>query len=207
MDGTTLRQAARSCLTFLQQTVDDGGTDWRAGIPGMEWSVGRVVGHMAETLLYYAADLSAGPNELRALTITVPDDTATPTDLLAVLRSAAATLAHVVDDTEPGERGWHPSGIVDPTGFVGLACDELLIHTDDAARGLGRAFSAPEPVAIAVLDRLFPEAPGCRGPEDPEAWDVLRWANGRIDLPGHPRRSDWQRFLRATPPGAHYPNR
>ena len=207
MDGTTLRQAARSSLRFLQQTVDDGDTDWRTGIPGMQWSVGRVVGHMAETLLYYAADLSAGPGELRALTVTVPEGTAGPADLIAVLGAAAATLAHVIDDTEPGERGWHPSGLIDPTGFAALACDELLIHTDDAARGLGRPFAAPEPVAIAVLDRLFPAAPDCRGPDDPEAWDVLRWANGRTDLPGRPRRSDWQQYLRATPPGAHHPDR
>jgi len=67
-----------------------------------------------------------------------------------------------------------------------MACDELLIHTSDAARGLGLEF-APDPnLAERLLARLFPWH-HCG--DDP--WQTLLWANGRIDLPGHPCQTGW----------------
>jgi hypothetical protein len=68
-----------------------------------------------------------------------------------------------------------------------MACDELLIHTNDAGRGLGLVFE-PDPAQCArVRARLFPNAP-----LDVEPWDSLRWANGRIALPGRPRQQKWR---------------
>jgi hypothetical protein len=68
-----------------------------------------------------------------------------------------------------------------------MACDELLVHTDDAARGLGRRFSPEPALAARTLARLFPwhESGG-----DP--WQTLLWANGRVDLPGRPNQEGWQ---------------
>jgi hypothetical protein len=68
-----------------------------------------------------------------------------------------------------------------------MACDELLIHTDDAGRGLGLVFTPDAALCARVLARLVPEAPG-----DVAPWDGLRWANGRIALPGWPRRTEWR---------------
>jgi hypothetical protein len=69
-----------------------------------------------------------------------------------------------------------------------MACDEMLIHTDDAARGLGLAFTPGGELAGRVLARLFPwHDPG---PED--QWQLLRWANGRTDLPGRPSQQGWR---------------
>jgi hypothetical protein len=68
-----------------------------------------------------------------------------------------------------------------------MACDELLIHTDDAADRLGLRFTPDQGLAGRVLARLFPwHDPG----SDP--WQTLRWANGRIELPGRPSQQGWQ---------------
>jgi hypothetical protein len=93
----------------------------------------------------------------------------------------------VVDATPPGTRGWHPFGLADASGFAAMACDELLVHSDDAARGLGVPFAPPDELAEATLRRLFPWAP-----DGVEPWPGLRWANGRADLPGQPRQVDWR---------------
>jgi hypothetical protein len=68
-----------------------------------------------------------------------------------------------------------------------MACDELLVHTHDAARGLELPFAPPPALARATLERLFPWAP-----PDTDPRLALLWANGRIDLPGQPRQVDWR---------------
>ena len=96
-------------------------------------------------------------------------------------------LARVIDASPPGARGWHPFGLADASGFAAMACDELLVHTDDAARGLELPFAPPDPLARATVERLFPWAP-----PDTDPWPTLLWANGRTDLPGHPRQVRWR---------------
>jgi hypothetical protein len=44
-------------------------------------------------------------------------------------------------------------------------------------------------LCVRVLERLFPDTP-----EDAPPWDTLRWANGRIALPDHPRLENWRWF-------------
>ena len=68
-----------------------------------------------------------------------------------------------------------------------MGCDELLVHADDAARGLGVPFSPSGALAAAILERLFPWAPAGTDP-----WPALLWANGRVELPGHPRQARWR---------------
>ena len=81
----------------------------------------------------------------------------------------------------PGRGGFHPFGSPDPSGFAAMACDELLVHGDDAARGLGVSFTPEDRLAADVLARLFPWH--AVGPDD-DPWQMLLWANGRIELPG-----------------------
>ncbi|HSO52118.1 MAG TPA: hypothetical protein VL330_05090 [Actinomycetes bacterium] len=64
-------------------------------------------------------------------------------DLIRTIGVFATVLARVVDATPPGARGWHPMGQADASGFAAMACDELLVHSDDAARGLGVPFAPP----------------------------------------------------------------
>jgi hypothetical protein len=78
-------------------------------------------------------------------------------------------------------------GVADPSGFTAMACDEMLIHTDDAARGLDRTFSPPAELTEPVLRRLFPWVD-----VGPDPWAQLRWANGRIPFDGRPRLERWR---------------
>ncbi len=186
MNATDVLAAAAQCERFLEQAVDAG---WGARIPDMEWTVAHAVAHAANVLLWYAFDLSAGDAEVDTLELRVKPDSL-PVELIATLAAAARVVASVIGASPPSSRGFHPLGRADPSGFAAMACDELLIHTDDAGRGLGLAF-APEPALCArVLARLFPEdSPDVAAYE---AWDGLRWANGRIALPGRPRRQQWR---------------
>jgi uncharacterized protein (TIGR03083 family) len=180
--GDDVLAAADTCHDFLQQAA---AADWGVPVPGLDFTVTSVVAHAANGPLWYALDLWGGPSDDAAFDLKVRRDAAN-TALVTSLRSAARVCAASVD-AAPGEtRGFHPAGAADPSGFAAMACDELLVHTDDAARGLGLPFSPDPGVAERVLRRLFPwHDPG----DDP--WLTLLWANGRIDRPGHPSQKGW----------------
>ncbi|PPK64379.1 maleylpyruvate isomerase N-terminal domain-containing protein [Actinokineospora auranticolor] len=182
MDGAILFSTATECLDFLHTHA---GEDWEAPVPGMDFTVAGVVAHTSTSLLYYGADLAAGARELSTTEVKVR--AAPPGELIRTLGMAARVLAAVVDSSPPEARGWHPWGVADPSGFLGMACDELLVHTADAGRGLGVEFVPREAHSRALLARMFPWAP-----DDLDAWQTLLWANGRADLPGHPRPQDWR---------------
>ncbi|MBK1786816.1 hypothetical protein [Prauserella cavernicola] len=96
-------------------------------------------------------------------------------------------LGALLAQVDSGTRGWHPWGNADASGFAAMACDELLVHTDDVARGLGVPFAPRLELVDATLRRLFPWAP-----EGQDPWQTLLWANGRAALPGHPRLEKWR---------------
>ncbi len=76
--------------------------------------------------------------------------------------------------------------MADAEGFLAMGCAEILLHTDDiaAALGLPAPFRPPADLCRRVVQRIFPWAP----PEtEADPWDALRWAAGRIALPGHDR--------------------
>jgi hypothetical protein len=75
----------------------------------------------------------------------------------------------------------------DPSGFAAMGCDEMLVHTADAARGLGLPFTPTPGISEATVRRLFPWAPTGADP-----WHTLLWANGRADLPGEERQTGWR---------------
>jgi uncharacterized protein (TIGR03083 family) len=183
MDGSHVLAAADECRALLAGAVD---RDWARRVPHLEWTVAQTVAHLAEGTLWYATDLAAGPRRLDTMELRVPPETA-PEALLATIASFATVLARVIDANPPGARGWHPFGLADASGFAAMACDEFLVHSDDAARGLEVPFAPPPALARATLERLFPWAPA-----DADPWSALLWANGRIDLPGRPRQVPWR---------------
>jgi hypothetical protein len=77
--------------------------------------------------------------------------------------------------------------MADPSGFIAMMADELVIHTHDIATALGADYRPDSFVTRALLDRLFPW-----WPRDADPWEALLWAHGRTDLPGHPSPGpDW----------------
>src|SRR4029077_11060337 len=125
---------------FLTSAQD---LDWDQPIPEMTWSVREVVAHISEVLLWYSTDLSAGATELSTMDLKVrPSED--PERLIQTITAFGSTLGHVVDGVDPGQRGWHPDGLADATGFSAMGCDEILVHTHDAAIGLGLDFEPPE---------------------------------------------------------------
>ncbi|MGI8827813.1 MAG: maleylpyruvate isomerase N-terminal domain-containing protein [Chloroflexota bacterium] len=182
MNSADVLAAAGQCERYLAANSD---VDWRGRIPDMEWSVAQAVAHAAEGPLWYAFSLAGGGAGVETMELRIKPDSSPP-DLVSTLAAAARVLACVIDSSPPTSRGFHPWGQADPSGFAAMACDELLIHTDDAAQGLGVAFEPDGALCARVLARLFPEAPTRMPPSD-----GLRWANGRIALPGLSRRRDW----------------
>ena len=77
--------------------------------------------------------------------------------------------------------------MADVSGWIGMGCEEILLHTDDIARGLGLSYRPPHDLAARILARLFPWAPA-----DVDPLDSLRWAAVRAALPDRERLGpDW----------------
>ena len=162
------------------------GADWGVGVPDLNFTVASVVAHMAGAVLWYSVDLWSGRSDA-AFEVSVP--AGAPNDrLLTSLTAGSRTLAAGIDAAPPDTRGFHPFGSPDPSGFAAMACDELLVHGDDAARGLGVGFRPEPDLAAGVLRRLFPWHE--LGQDDP--WEVLLWANGRRDLRGRDHQTRWR---------------
>jgi hypothetical protein len=107
-----------------------------------------------------------------------------------VLASATAILVRLLDGMTDRDRAYHPSGLADQTGWIGMACTELLVHGHDLAIGAGVDISGPAVLADAVVNRVLPWAP----PED-DGWARLLWATGRRSLGQRPPAGDdwwWQ---------------
>ncbi len=106
--------------------------------------------------------------------------------LIDSLRSGAAVLGIVVDALPEDVRVFHPSGLVDRSGWTAMACVELLAHGWDIAQATGvRGDAPPDEVATATVERVLPWAP--RGHD---GWSRLLCATGRAPLDGHARVGD-----------------
>jgi hypothetical protein len=179
--GDDLRAAAVAARELFAQ-VPDGG----AAVPLLGTDVAGVAAHIASSLTWYATDLVAGPVEVTAFDLVRRPD-ADLAELLAQLRAAAEVLARVVDAADPAERGAHEWGLADASGFAGMGCAELLLHTWDVADGRELTWAPPGPLADVVRARLFPWAPA-----DAEPWAALLWATGRGELPGREQVTSWR---------------
>jgi len=174
-----LRQSASACRDALEPTVE---LDWTVQAGDLSWDVRRTVTHVIDAVGWYAAHLAVQSPRRLHFDFAAHRD-ASNLELLDVLEAAAATLAHVATAVPPGARALHSSAIADTCGFLAMGCDELLVHGWDAIRGLGGEFTPSADIAERVLRRLFPWVSVRRSP-----WQVLLWANGRIDLPGQAQR-------------------
>jgi hypothetical protein len=183
MRSDDVRTAAAACTGLLTGAA---GRDWSVRAGPLAMTVSEVVAHVAQVLHFYAADLAGGAAEVDALELRVHADRP-PSTLVGAVGAAAFVLAATIDACDDDRRGFHPDGAADPSGFAAMACDELLVHADDAARGLGLAFEPDAHLAAHVVRRLFPWAP-----HDGRSWPTLRWANGRAPLGARPRLETWR---------------
>jgi hypothetical protein len=159
--------------------------DWNVPIEGMEWTVNQTIAHIAEVCLWYAIDLAAGGQNLQTINHAVITESS-PADLVSTLHVHATVAACVIDGADSNQ-GLHPLGLADRSGFAAMACDELLVHTHDAGRGLATHFEADRGLCARILRRLFPWV-AIEG----DAWHELLWANGRQAPPDKPRLKAWR---------------
>jgi hypothetical protein len=184
LTGDDVREAAAICTRTLAPFVE---RDWSVQAGDLEWSCRHTIDHVADALLYYATHLATGSRERRPSTRS-GDPARTPNELLAVVESAAAILATVFAGAPPDRRAFHSWGVADPTGYLGMGCTEILIHTYDIAQGFGTPFAGPDEPAAKIIARIFPWAP-----VGVPAWEAFRWCTGRTALPGLPRQEgDWR---------------
>ncbi|MDQ1464003.1 MAG: hypothetical protein QOC73_944 [Actinomycetota bacterium] len=175
--------AAETCRRVFEPVLE---RDWTVPVPGLDFTVASALAHAANVGLWYAADLWVGLGDDGAYEVKVrPDD---PNEkILKSLLVAAQVCAASIAAAPPTTRGFHPFGAADPSGFAAMACDELLVHGDDAARGLGLRLEPDPDLAARVLARLYPWHPSAADP-----WQGLLWANGRIDIAGLPNQQGWR---------------
>ena len=173
VESGELLRVASLCRAVLEPFAVDA--DWSVPAGELEWSCRTTLAHLLSALQYYSVNLATQSETERSggqANESLPIDV-----LLDALEGRAAVLASVCSAAPPGARGGHSYGRSDVDGFVAMGCDELIVHSDDIAAGLGASFTPPPDVCEAVLARLFPWAP-----RDSDPWATLRWANGRAAL-------------------------
>jgi ubiquinone/menaquinone biosynthesis C-methylase UbiE len=178
-----LRTAATACQAALTPALQD---NWSVRAGDLEWDCVRTLNHVNDALFNYNRNL--GGRSTRRLAVFREQYPYAPLEELLNLTAAlAAALAEIAKAAPPEARGFHVFGRADASGFIAMGCTETLIHTYDIAQGLQRAFTPPDELCARLARRLFPWAP-----TDVDGWSALRWACGRIALPGHPRLGpDW----------------
>lgn len=196
--------AARLAVVALGRAPAEA---WGNRAGPLEWDCWETVEHIADDLFAYATQLTPATPEGGyvpiAMTSTRPGgaESAIHVDrkegaagLLQAVEACGALLAAMVTTAPPGTRGWHPMGTSDAEGFAAMGVTETLVHTRDAAEGLGVPWEPPADLCARVLTRLFPGAPA-----DALPWAVLLWATGRADLPDRPRPGDWRWYSEPRP--------
>jgi hypothetical protein len=179
--GHELRAAATAARQLLARVPD--GT---AAVPLVGADVAGVAHHVTSCLTWYAQDLVAGTVEVSTFDLVRRPDVELD-EIGRQLGAAAEVLARVVDGADPADRGAHPWGQADPSGFAAMGCAELLLHAWDIADARQLDWFPPADLAAAVRARLFPWAPA-----DADPWTALLWATGRGELPGREPVLSWR---------------
>lgn len=149
------------------------GRDWSVRAGSLGWDVERTITHMIGATAKYTLYLASRCEHFIALSMTRWPDAANE-EVIDSIMPVAIGLAMIASLTPPDVRVYHVTGPSSAASYVGRACVELLVHTDDALSGLGVAFAPPADLCQRVLAQQFPDAgqPG-------SAWHGLLAANGR----------------------------
>jgi hypothetical protein len=159
---------------------------WDVAAPDA-WSPRRTLDHLVDAVLLYSAYVATRATD-RMTPVRNGDPSATPAELTMALSSASSVLARLLDAMPDGARAFHPSGDADRTGWIGMACTELLVHGFDIAHAAEMEITPPsDDLARAVVERVLPWTPA-----EGSGWSQLLWATGREWLGTRPpQASDW----------------
>ena len=149
------------------------GRDWSVQAGPLEWDVEQTITHMLGATAKYTLYLASQCQHFIGLTVRRWPD-ATNDEVIDSIVPVATGLAAVASVTPPEVRAFHATGPSSAADYVGRACVELLVHTDDALSGLGLAFTPPADLCQRVLAQQYPDAP-----EAGDSWLGLRVATGR----------------------------
>lgn len=151
--------------------------DWAVKAGTLDWNVERTITHMIGAAGKYTLYLASRSDHFIALLLARWDD-ATNQEMIDSIAPVAAGLAAVAGATPPDVRAYHVSGLTDAAGFLGKACVEFLVHTDDVLAGFAIPFTPPAGLCGRVLAQAYPDlSPPA---EDPgQEWPRLLAANGR----------------------------
>jgi hypothetical protein len=149
------------------------GRDWSVQAGPLDWDVEQTITHMIGAIAKYTLYLASRCEHFIGLSVTRWPD-ATNQEVIDSVVPVATGLAAVAAATPPGVRAYHVTGPSSAAGYIGRACVELLVHTDDALGGLGVAFTPPADLCQRVLAQQFPDAARPGSP-----WHGLLAANGR----------------------------
>jgi len=166
--------AADVCRQAMAPHVDD---DWSVTAGSLEWDCRRTLDHIADALCFYAGS-AASRAKVRIASVRGGNANASVAQLVEAIGTAANILTVVTREMPPDARGFHPAGMADATGFVGMACTETLVHSYDISQGLGFDLQPSGELCASVLRRLFPWVTELGDP-----WQTLLWTTGRITLP------------------------
>jgi hypothetical protein len=149
------------------------GRDWSVRAGPLTWDVEQTITHMIGATAKYTLYLASRCEHFIALSMTRWPD-ATNSEVIDSVVPVATGLAAVAAAAPPGVRAYHVTGPSSAAGYIGRACVELLVHTDDALSGLGVAFAPPADLCQRVLAQQFPDTSYLEN-----AWHGLLAANGR----------------------------
>lgn len=165
--------AVAAAVTVESALRPVAGRDWSVQAGPLEWDVEQTITHMLGATAKYTLYLASRCQHFIGLTVRRWPD-ATNDEVIDSVVPVATGLAAVAAVTPPGVRAYHVTGQSSAADYVGRACVELLVHTDDALSGLSVAFAPPADLCRRVLARQFPDA---AGPDN--AWHGLLAASGR----------------------------
>jgi hypothetical protein len=168
--------AASAAEAALRPVID---RDWSVRAGPLEWDVEQTITHLIAAVAKYTLYLASRCEHFIGLSVGRWPD-ATNEEVIDSLVPVATGLATVAAATAPGVRAYHVAGPSSAADYLGRACVEILVHTDDALTGLGVAFAPPAELCQRVLAQQFPDAVAPGRNDDP--WRALLAAT---DRPAH----------------------
>lgn len=174
----SVEAAAAAVIAALRPGVD---ADWSVRAGDLDWSVDQTIAHMTGAPAKYAFYLSSRSARYIAVRV-LPEEDATREERLDAIHASASALAGVAATAPDDACGFHVTGMRNAEQFLGMACNELLVHTYDVTCALGLPYEPPEELCQTVIEHCYPG----RDQQRP-VWPFLVWLSGRR----HPAATGW----------------